>query len=442
MMNRAVRSIFIGLSVALVLALIATAESKTPLSQTAKVRVGYIGDSLLQGNNWAASDGSRISTSTSREITWARALYPNFDVDTWVDLTDARHFSGMNAGVSGDTSAQALARVGKPALLAPDIMIVSVGINSVTTGVASNSITSDLSAICQYYLARGIKVILSNIRPVDKIVLPDEDPRLVVLSDVNAWIRTFATTTPDVAFWDVASAYDNGHGRPKAGYTADGIHPVSLGAQHGALTLVPVLRQLIKTPIEKESGSENFFPNGRLSGIDGHAGNGVSGTLAHGLYARMKSLNSKTVVIASVRPNLDTGGGIQQFRFSNLGGGRDVEVFNLSLAATNFEVSALAGQWVKARCNITLSAWAGWRAILLDTNYMDWGAQPPITDEMILRDWDLEIETMPFKLPLSPNPIAPVLSIFLHGGANGAGLLEIKQLEFVAVESPERRRDF
>src|SRR4051812_18414836 len=75
-----------------------------PTSRTVKVRVGYIGDSLLQGNNKATADGSLISTSTSREITWARALYPNFDVDTWIDLADPRHFTGMNAGVSGDTS--------------------------------------------------------------------------------------------------------------------------------------------------------------------------------------------------------------------------------------------------------------------------------------------------------------------------------------------------
>jgi lysophospholipase L1-like esterase len=436
------RLVLIGCPIASVLFLLAATESRTSASETGRVRVGYIGDSLLQGNNWVTPDGLRISTSTSREITWARALYPFFDVDTWVDLADPRHFTGMNAGLSGDTSAQTLARVAQPARFRPDIMIVSVGINSITAGVAAHSITSDLSAICHYYLNLGMKVILANIRPVSTALIPDRDPRLEVLQTVNRWIKAFTETTENVTLWDVANAYDDGHGRPKGGYTADGIHPVSLGAQHGALSLVPLLRRLIGTPPERQPKPKNFFPNGRLGGIDGRAGNGVSGYIAHGLYARMKPRNSKNIAIASVRPNPDTGGGIQQIRFSTPGGGRDVEVFSLSMAATNVDLSALAGRWVKARCKLTLSAWNGWRAIFLDAIYMDWGALPPVTDEMIVRDWDLEIETMPFKLPLAPAPIAPVLSIFLHGDdAKGSGLLEIKQLELFAVESPSALAD-
>jgi hypothetical protein len=81
-------------------------SSKTQRDQTPKVRVGYIGDSILQGNNLAAPDGLLITAQANREITWTRALYPHFDIDTWIDLTDSfRHFSGMNAGLSGDTSA-------------------------------------------------------------------------------------------------------------------------------------------------------------------------------------------------------------------------------------------------------------------------------------------------------------------------------------------------
>src|SRR5882757_1844705 len=40
-----------------------------------KVRVGYIGDSILQGNNLAAPDGLLITAQANREITWTRALY-------------------------------------------------------------------------------------------------------------------------------------------------------------------------------------------------------------------------------------------------------------------------------------------------------------------------------------------------------------------------------
>src|SRR4051812_6451183 len=58
------------------------------------VRVGYIGDSILQGNNMAAPDGLLISARANREITWTRALYPYFNIDTWIDPTDSfRHFA-------------------------------------------------------------------------------------------------------------------------------------------------------------------------------------------------------------------------------------------------------------------------------------------------------------------------------------------------------------
>src|SRR4051812_10640052 len=85
------------------------------VSKGSAIRVGYIGDSILQGNNMAAPHGLLISARANREITWTRALYPYFNIDTWIDPTDSfRHFAGMNAGLSGDTSAQARARMNAP----------------------------------------------------------------------------------------------------------------------------------------------------------------------------------------------------------------------------------------------------------------------------------------------------------------------------------------
>jgi hypothetical protein len=68
------------------------------------VRVGYIGDSIVQGNNLAAANGSSMTALANRELTWARALYPYIQIDTWIDLSDPlRHFDGSNAGFSGET---------------------------------------------------------------------------------------------------------------------------------------------------------------------------------------------------------------------------------------------------------------------------------------------------------------------------------------------------
>jgi lysophospholipase L1-like esterase len=401
-----------------------------------KIRVGYIGDSLLQGNNLAAPDGLLITARANREITWTRALYPHFDIDTWIDLTDSfRHFSGMNAGVSGDTSAQVRARVNAPGSPSADIMIVSVGINSVTFGVSALSIQSDLRAICLFYLQRGIKVILSNIRPISAAFIPDGDPQLNVRSDVNAWIQEFATTTPGVVFWDVAAAYDDGSGRPIAGYTVDGLHPSSLGSQHAAFSLVPIMQQLVKPSQPTNPDTINFFPNGRLAGNHGTAGPGVRGQIADGFTAEMLSRGATVTVEAATHPDRETGGVIQEFSFA-LHGGSSVEVFGLT--GKRFDVSMLAGKWVKARCKLTLQPWDGWRALYFNTTYMEWESSAPTTDELMHGVvWDLELETMPFKLPNVPSRIAPALRIYLHADtATGSGVLQVKEFEFFEVDSP------
>jgi lysophospholipase L1-like esterase len=404
--------------------------------QAPKIRVGYIGDSLLQGNNLAARDGLLITAQANREITWTRALYPHFDIDTWIDLADSfRHFSGMNAGLSGDTAAQVRARMNAPGSPLPDIMIVSVGINSVTFGVSARSIQSDLQAICQFYLQRGIKVILSNIRPISAEFVPDGDPQLSVRSDVNAWIREFATTTADVVFWDVAAAYDDGSGRPLAGYTVDGLHPSSFGSQHAALSLVPIIRQLVKPGQPPSPGPINFFPNGQLAGKHGTAGPGVKGQIADGFTAEMLSPGATVTVEAAARPNRETGGGVQEFSFT-LRGGSSIEVFGLT--GKRFDVSMLAGKWVKARCKLTLQPWDGWRALYFNTTYMEWESNAPKTDELMQGIvWDLELETMPFKLPDHPSRIAPALRLYLHADrATGSGVMQVKEFEFFEVASP------
>jgi lysophospholipase L1-like esterase len=434
--------IFIALASLLSIAVIATwigSENAGPvaLSERApKIRVGYIGDSLLQGNNLGARDGLLITAKANREITWTRALYPHFDIDTWIDLRDSfRHFTGMNGGLSDDTSAQVRARMNAPGSPSADIMIVSVGINSVTFGVSARSIQADLEAICRFYLQRGNKVILSNIRPIGAAFVRDGDSQLGVRSDVNAWIREFATTTPGVVFWDVAAAYDDGSGRPIAGYTVDGLHPSSLGSQHAAFSLLPIMQQLVKPGQPANPDTVNFFPNGRLAGNRGTAGPGVKGRIATGFTAAMLSRGATVTVEAATHPNPETGGGVQEFSFT-LHGGSSVEVFGMT--GTRFDVSKLAGKWVKARCKLTLQPWDGWRALYFNTTYMEWESSAPATDELMPGiTWDLELETMPFKLPDHPGKIAPVLRVYLHADkATGAGVLQVKEFEFFQVDGP------
>jgi hypothetical protein len=254
--------------------------------------------------------------------------------------------------------------------------------------------------------------------------------------EANTWIREFATTTPNVVFWDVAAAYDDGAGRPISGYTVDGIHPSSFGSQHAAFLLVPIMQRLIK-PVDRQAGHDaiDFFPNGRLAGKRGTFGPGVGGQIADGFTARMLSGGATVTVKAAKRRDPETGGSVQEFSFT-LHGGSSVEVFGL--AASSFDVSSLAGRWVKARCKLTLQPWDGWRSVYFNTTYMDWGSDSPTTDELVPGvAWNLELETMPFKLPDNPGRIAPSLRIYLHADrATGSGIVQVREFEFFEVDSP------
>jgi hypothetical protein len=195
------------------------------------------------------------------------------------------------------------------------------------------------------------------------------------------------------------------------------------------------MQQLVKPSQPTNPGAINFFPNGRLAGNRGTAGPGVKGRIASGFTAEMLSGGATVTVQAATHPNRETGGVIQEFSFT-LHGGSTVEVFGLT--GNRFDVSMLGGKWVKARCKVTLQPWDGWRALNFNTTYMEWESNAPTTDELMPGVvWDLELETMPFKLPAVPSRIAPALRLYLHADtATGSGVMQVKEFEFFEVESP------
>jgi len=155
----------------------------------------------------------------------------------------------------------------------------------------------------------------------------------------------------------------------------------------------------------------------------------------------MISPDAKTTVKASTLPNSLTGGSVQEFRFSTHEG-KSFEVFSFALKASSFDVSALGGKWVKARCRLKLFPWDGWRGINFNTSYMNWASLDPSIDAMAQdTNWELEIETMPFKLGYFPKPVTPFLWIYLNGDhATGDGVARIEQLEFFQVNDPRAPR--
>jgi len=108
-----------------------------------------LGDSLVAGYGLASEDG--LSARLQRRL---RVRHAGAQV--------------INAGVSGDTTADVLHRL--PRLLSrltrrPDLALVQVGPNDVLRGVAPAAVRANLSAIVRQLAACGIPVLLTRVEP-------------------------------------------------------------------------------------------------------------------------------------------------------------------------------------------------------------------------------------------------------------------------------------
>jgi hypothetical protein len=198
------------------------------------------------------------------------------------------------------------------------------------------------------------------------------------------------------------------------------------------------MQQLVKPGQPTNVDTVNFFPNGRLAGNRGTAGPGVKGPIADGFTAEMLSGGATVTVKAATHPNREAGGVIQEFSLT-LHGGSSVEVFGLT--GKRFDVSMLAGKWVKARCKLTLQPWDGWRALHFHTTYMVWESNASTTDELIHGVvWDFGVGDNAVQMPDMPNRIAPSLRIYLHADtATGSGVMQVKEFEFFQVDDPDAK---
>ena len=108
-----------------------------------------LGDSLVAGYGLTSEDG--LSPRLQRRL---RARHSGAQV--------------INAGVSGDTTADVLHRL--PRLLSrltrrPDLALVQVGPNDVLRGVSPAAVRANLSAIVRELAACGIPVLLTRVEP-------------------------------------------------------------------------------------------------------------------------------------------------------------------------------------------------------------------------------------------------------------------------------------
>jgi acyl-CoA thioesterase I len=110
--------------------------------------VAFLGDSLTSG--WKLPESEAYPALIGRTL-----------------RERGRPIRVLNAGVSGDTVAQGLARLDRVLAKKPDLLVVALGINDALRGQALDAAERDLATIVERGQARGARVVLVGMRIPD-----------------------------------------------------------------------------------------------------------------------------------------------------------------------------------------------------------------------------------------------------------------------------------
>jgi acyl-CoA thioesterase I len=156
-----------------------------------------------------------------------------------------RNVTVINAGVSGDTTAQGKARIawglaglksqGKPM---PDLVILELGANDMLRGQPPATAKANLDAMIKDFKARGFRVILAGM-----LAQPNLGP---------AYAREFNSLYPALARANAVTLYPffmDGVAAVPGMQLADGLHPTAKGVTVIVNKMLPtVLRELDSLP--------------------------------------------------------------------------------------------------------------------------------------------------------------------------------------------------
>jgi lysophospholipase L1-like esterase len=163
------------------------AESAVPLTQA----ILFLGDSITEG--W--------------DVT---TLYPG----------------AVNAGRSGDVSAQVLARYREHyAGRHFDAIVILAGINDLASGVSVDTLRQNVVALAEEARPNARRLYLASLLPVSAGFPPSVRQRIV---EMNAWLRNYAAGL-GAGFIDYYPEMADANGHAIDAYFPDGLHPSPAG---------------------------------------------------------------------------------------------------------------------------------------------------------------------------------------------------------------------
>lgn len=346
-------------------------------------RIGVIGTSLVNDNDQVVT-GPTIQSLSYGWLRWAQFYAQGmFTCPIWIDSTvytgwepgqtagATRGFQGLNAGVSGQTTSQIMAR--KEFLtknIDCDIIILDWG--------ATNAISTDkdvLEAQCQeivdYYLSHNKIVILLTTLMRSSSVWTDASFRHKA-NYLNNVSREIARTRRNCYLFDWNAIWvdaSNANGDPLANFSRDGTHFSPIGAEIVGKGLADFLATILPAGQKRVVSQSDIFdatnnPRGNIlsnpfcTGTSGSASTGATGTVASSMTL-VRSSGASTVV--GSKESRTNRGDWQVMTFTPSGSAVDTFLFR---TASQYITHGLQpGDWVVASMEIETNNYAGFESI-------------------------------------------------------------------------------
>lgn len=270
----------------------------------------------------------------------------------------------LNHGVSSETTAQMLSRLGD--VLASGATVVSVlgGTNDLTSAdlVAASPtgaqftkemIVSNLKSIVDQCLANGQRVILHTVPPGTGWTATTTQAGILreAANYVNAWVRRYAREVRGVALCDSAAAIaEPTTGGPRTNYLIDTVHPSNLGRQQMARAFSQALGDLgvkrADTLSETPLDPLNLCgPTGMILGSASTGTSGVSLTTVSGVgpFGCAASVRNTGAAVGSLQAPTDEKGG-NYFRLAMTSSA----AYDGALVLVGGDVTTAIGRWDQA----------------------------------------------------------------------------------------------
>ncbi len=435
-------------------------------------RIGFIGTSLLQQCQAGGLSTLKTSHSSKGWVSWARVLAGNlFYSPVWYDTNvytgwepsgtpgTSRGFNGLNAGVSGQTTDQILAR--KEFLVDNidcDIVVVDGGTNDISNNVAKETIQANRETLANYYLDNGKVVILLPILARSVSSWPVGTNRRIA-NWINQKTRAFVNTKKNCYFYDWNSQWinsANANGEPFTTYTEDGIHQYPLGGYYVGKDFANFLKTILPPAQTRIWSQDDQFhatdnPNGNLlvnpfcTSTGGAVGTGASGTVAAGM--RVERSSGTGTVVASKETRTDNRGDYQVLTITaGAGSGTDLFFFRTNAADTSH---VIPGTWVQASVEVSVGAYAGWNGIsmyLKDQNgtngIIGYGLEQYLTQLWPNEAWTGTIVTPPILLQSDSSLMRWRVEIRVAQATAGTGVVKFGAIELRQVANPKTQLNY